>query len=55
MVEAAEIEVEAGQIDQETYDQLIADGKTERMARAKAKAAWVKKRKQEIIDQGDDA
>jgi NADH-quinone oxidoreductase subunit I len=41
----AEIHVEAGQIDQETYDQLIAEGKTERMARAKAKAAYVKKEK----------
>ncbi len=41
----AEIHVEAGQIDQETYDALIAEGKSERMARAKAKAAWVKKEK----------
>lgn len=41
----AEVHVEAGQIDQETYDRLIAEGKTERMARAKAKAAYVKKEK----------
>jgi NADH-quinone oxidoreductase subunit I len=42
---AAEVHVEAGQIDQETYDALIAEGKPERMARAKAKAAYVKKEK----------
>jgi hypothetical protein len=42
---AAEVEVEAGEIDQETYDKLIAEGKSERMARAKAKAAYVKKEK----------
>jgi len=47
---AADIHVEGGEIDQETYDQLIAEGKSERIARAKAKAAWVRKRKQEIID-----
>jgi NADH-quinone oxidoreductase subunit I len=57
----AEIHVEAGQIDQETYDQLIAEGKTERMARAKAKAAYVKKEKarlraeQEAAGGGDAA
>jgi NADH-quinone oxidoreductase subunit I len=42
---AAEVHVEAGQIDQETFDKLIAEGKPERMARAKAKAAYVKKEK----------
>mgnify|MGYP001552001444 CR=1 FL=1 len=42
---AAEVEVEAGEIDQATYDQLIAEGKSERIARAKAKAAWVRKEK----------
>jgi NADH-quinone oxidoreductase subunit I len=48
----ADVHVEgAGEIDQETYDRLIAEGKSDRIARAKAKAAWVKKRKQEIIDQ----
>ncbi len=41
----AEVHVEAGQIDQETFDALIAEGKPERMARAKAKAAYVKKEK----------
>ena len=45
---AEEIHVEAGQIDQETFDALIAEGKSERMARAKAKAAWVKKEKARI-------
>jgi len=40
----------AGEIDQEVYDALIAEGKGERIARAKAKAAWVKKRKQEMLD-----
>ena len=43
--EAAEVKVEAGEIDQETFDRLIAEGKPERMARAKAKAAYVKKEK----------
>ena len=42
---AAEVEVEAGEIDQATYDALIAEGKSERIARAKAKAAWVRKEK----------
>jgi hypothetical protein len=42
---AAEVKVEAGEIDQETFDRLIAEGKPERMARAKAKAAYVKKEK----------
>ena len=37
-----EIKVEA-EIDQETYDQLIAEGKSERIARAKAKSAYVRK------------
>ena len=41
----AEVEVEAGELDQETYDRLIAEGKSERIARAKAKAAWVRKEK----------
>src|SRR5680860_1105937 len=44
----AEVKVEAGEIDQETFDQLIAEGKPERMARAKAKAAYVKKRKAKL-------
>ncbi|MEX0868545.1 MAG: hypothetical protein WD011_02635, partial [Nitriliruptoraceae bacterium] len=33
------------QIDQDVYDRLIADGKSERIARAKAKAAAVRKSK----------
>jgi len=41
----AEIHVEGGQVDQETYDALIAEGKSERIARSKAKAAWVRKEK----------
>jgi NADH-quinone oxidoreductase subunit I len=41
----AEVHVEGGQIDQETYDALIAEGKSERIARSKAKAAWVRKEK----------
>jgi NADH-quinone oxidoreductase subunit I len=54
---AAEIEVEAGQIDQETYDALIAEGKTERMARAKAKAAYVRKERKRLAAEqaGGDA
>ena len=48
----ADVHVEgAGEIDQETFDRLIAEGKSERIARAKAKAAWVKKKKQEQLDQ----
>jgi NADH-quinone oxidoreductase subunit I len=49
----ADVHVEgAGEIDQEVYDQLIAEGKSERIARAKAKAAWVKKQKQAKLDEG---
>lgn len=49
-----EVHVEdAGEIDQETYDQLIAEGKSERIARAKAKAAYVRKRKKELRAQAD--
>ncbi len=42
-----EIHVEA-QVDQEVFDQLIAEGKSERVARAKAKAAYVRKEKARI-------
>jgi NADH-quinone oxidoreductase subunit I len=52
---AAEIHVEAGEIDQETYDQLIAEGKSERMARAKAKAAFVRKERKRLQAEADDA
>jgi hypothetical protein len=39
------VEVE---VDQEVYDQLIAEGKSERIARAKAKAAYVRAEKARI-------
>ena len=42
---AAEVKVEAGEIDQETFDKLIAEGKSERIARSKAKAAFIKKKR----------
>ena len=42
----------SGEIDQETFDRLIAEGKDERIARAKAKAAWVRKQKQKLIEEG---
>ncbi len=48
----ADMHVAGGEVDQETYDRLIAEGKGERIARAKAKAAWVRKEKQRIIDEG---
>ena len=35
----------AVELDQEVYDRLIAEGKSDRMARAKAKAAWMKQKK----------
>jgi NADH-quinone oxidoreductase subunit I len=52
---AAEVKVEAGEIDQETFDKLIAEGKPERMARAKAKAAYVRKQKAKLAEGGDTA
>ena len=36
------------QVDQETYDAAIAQGLPDRVARAKAKSAWVKKRRKEL-------
>jgi len=48
----AEVHVEGGQVDQETYDQLIAEGKSERIARSKAKAAWVRKEKARLAAEG---
>jgi len=42
-----EIHVEA-QVDQETFDRLIAEGKSERVARAQAKAAYVRREKARI-------
>ena len=44
---------EAG-IDQATYDELIAEGKSERIARSKAKAAFVKKQRQQAADDASD-
>ena len=44
---AEDIHVEA-QIDQEVFDQLVAEGKSERVARAKAKAAYVRREKARI-------
>ena len=41
-------------IDQETYDALIAEGKSERIARSKAKAAFVKKQRQQAADDASD-
>ncbi len=49
----ADVHVEGGDFDQEVFDRLIAEGKSERMARAKAKAAWVRKQKQKLIDEGE--
>jgi NADH-quinone oxidoreductase subunit I len=42
-----DIHVEA-QVDQETFDRLIAEGKSERVARAQAKAAYVRREKARI-------
>lgn len=42
-----DIHVEA-EVDQEVFDRLVAEGKPERVARAKAKAAFVRKEKQRI-------
>ena len=41
--EAQHVDVGEPQIDQETYDEAIAAGLPDRVARAKAKSAWVKK------------
>ncbi|MDP8969336.1 MAG: hypothetical protein M3N52_02295, partial [Actinomycetota bacterium] len=42
-----EVHVEA-QVDQEVFDRLIAEGASERVARAKAKAAYVRREKQRL-------
>ena len=47
-----EIHVEA-QVDQAVYDQLIAEGKSDRIARAKAKAAYVRAEKARIRAERD--
>jgi NADH:ubiquinone oxidoreductase subunit C len=44
-VEAGEADKVEIELDQETYDRLIAEGKSERIARSKAKAAHVKKQR----------
>jgi len=49
-----EIHVEA-QIDQEIFDSLVASGTSERVARAKAKAAYVRREKQRIRDEREGA
>ena len=52
---AADVEFEGEvEIDQEVFDRLIAEGKSERIARAKAKAAFVKAQKQKMIDEGGE-
>ncbi|MGH3664924.1 MAG: hypothetical protein ACRDU8_02330 [Egibacteraceae bacterium] len=50
VADAENIHVEA-QVDQEVYDQLIAEGKSERIARAKAKAAYVRREKARIREE----
>ncbi len=54
--EEDEVEVEGAgeELDQETYDRLIEEGRSERIARARAKAAWVRQQKREQLA-GDDA
>lgn len=49
-----DIHVEA-QIDQAVFDQLIAEGKSERVARAKAKAAYVRREKARILAEREAA
>jgi NADH-quinone oxidoreductase subunit I len=54
----ADVHVEGAgeQLDQEVYDSLIAEGKSERMARAKAKAAWVRaQKKAKLAEQESEA
>jgi NADH-quinone oxidoreductase subunit I len=52
----ADIELEGEvQMDQAVFDALIAEGKSERMARAKAKASWVKAQKQKLLDEDGGA
>ena len=46
-----ELDIEPGEIDQEVYDQLIAEGKSERIARGKAKAAAIRKAKKRAREQ----
>lgn len=51
----AEPKIENVQIDQEVYDQLISEGKSERVATAKAKAAWVRKEKARLRDEQQES
>jgi NADH-quinone oxidoreductase subunit I len=47
----ADVELEGEtQMDQAVFDDLIEKGKSERMARAKAKSAWVKAEKTKLLD-----
>ena len=43
------------EIDQAVYDQLIAEGKSERIARSKAKAAYVRREKARIAAERETA
>jgi hypothetical protein len=49
--ESAEPKLENIQVDQEVYDQLISEGKSERVAVAKAKAAWARKEKARLKEE----
>lgn len=51
---AADIHVEA-EVDQEVFDSLVASGTSERVARAKAKAAFVRREKQRILAEEEGA
>src|SRR5690625_1151730 len=51
---ADDIHVEA-QVDQEVFDQLIAEGKSERIARSKAKAAYVRREKARLRAEQENA
>ncbi|HEX2029413.1 MAG TPA: NADH-quinone oxidoreductase subunit I [Nitriliruptorales bacterium] len=52
--EVEDVHVEAGEVDQETFDRLIAEGKPERVARARAKSAWVRKEKARLRAERDE-
>lgn len=45
----------AEEFDQQVYDDLIAQGKSERVAKAKAKAAYVRREKARLRQQRGDA
>jgi len=50
---AGEADEPAPELDQETFDRLIAEGKSERIARSKAKAAFIKKQRAGEAPGGD--